>query len=232
MSICILQCLQLDQMIHLSKRGVTAAVTAFSERQTLYNCCSAQCCFCQRLIVYLSSTCIEPAILLSGVAYVSRAAYTYSISGVRAGMRCLQQPLGAQHASSYHELVTQRPTHVARPRFSTFQANPDSSSSSTAAQQHHSQLSRDALRPDVVCRAGFGFGIKNKAGGKGSKDCPCGSGQLYSVSETSFKFSNCFACAMLCTRRLYELMKRMITSTCLHSWLQQQVTHAAHQQQL
>ncbi|WIA23957.1 hypothetical protein OEZ86_007215 [Tetradesmus obliquus] len=29
-------------------------------------------------------------------------------------------------------------------------------------------------------RAGFGFGSKDKAGGKGSKDCPCGSGRLYS----------------------------------------------------
>ncbi|KAF6260258.1 hypothetical protein COO60DRAFT_906930 [Scenedesmus sp. NREL 46B-D3] len=96
-------------------------------------------------------------------------------------MRCLKQSLGANCSGLHYTSSPQRFMNLTGPCSATWQLSPSPSSNTAEAQQHLLLLpSRDAWRPDVVCRAGFGFGGKDKAGGKGAKDCPCGSGRLYS----------------------------------------------------
>jgi hypothetical protein len=158
-------------------------------RKALHIRCSCSGLLPSVIAARLPSTSVDK--LFSLFYFISPFSTTnaHNNSGARAGMRCLQQPLGANCAYSNHVVLSNRLSYVARPGLATWQANPNSSSSSsssTAAQQQHSQFNRDAWRPNVVCRAGFGFVIKSKAGGKGSKDCPCGSGELYSVSRTRF----------------------------------------------
>lgn len=78
--------------------------------------------------------------------------------------------------------------HVARIASSSSSCTSSSGSCCcpTAALPNNNRSYQEAstARQHVVARAGFGFGAKSKAGSSkaNSKDCPCGSGKLYSVS--------------------------------------------------